>query len=331
MTSPFAPVQSFTPFPPAAGARILSFGGHQPGHVVTNDDLAAHVDTTDEWIRSRVGIISRRIAGPDESVTDMATVAGGKALAGSGLSPADIDLVIVATCSTEASIPNASAVVAHRLGIAAPGAYDLNAACAGFCYALANAADSIRAGTARHVLVIGAEKMSAWIDFTDRSTCIIFADGAGAAVVGPVADGEPPGVGPVVWGSAGELSQNITIADRNSSLHQEGQAVFRWATTAMHPIAAQACERAGVAVSDLAAFVPHQANLRIIEAIARKVGVPRERLADDIVYAGNTSSASIPLALSRMAERGDLKPGSPALLLGFGAGLCYAAQVITVP
>ena len=298
MTSPFAPVRSFTPFPPAAGARILSFGGHQPGHVVTNDDLAAQVDTNDEWIRSRVGVVSRRIAGPDESVTDMAFVAGGKALAGSGLSPADIDLVIVATCSTEASIPNVSAVVAHRLGIVAPGAYDLNAACAGFCYALANAADSIRAGTARHVLVIGAEKMSAWIDFTDRSTCIIFADGAGAAVVGPVADGEPPGIGPVVWGSAGDLSQNITIADRNSSLHQEGQAVFRWATTAMHPIAAQACERAGVAVSDLAAFVPHQANLRIIEAIARKLGVPRERVADDIVHSGNTSSASIPLALS---------------------------------
>src|SRR5208283_4852913 len=331
MTTPFAPVQSFTLFPPAAGARILSLGGHQPGHVVTNDDLAAQVDTSDDWIRSRVGIVSRRIAGPDESVADMAVVAGGKALASSGLSPADIDLVIVATCSAEASIPNVSAVVAHRLGIVTPGAYDLNAACAGFCYALANAADSIRAGTARHVLVIGAEKMSAWIDFTDRSTCIIFADGAGAAVVGPVADGEPPGIGPVVWGSAGELSRNITIADRNSSLHQEGQAVFRWATTAMHPIAAQACERAGVAVSDLSAFVPHQANLRIIESIARKVGVPRERLADDIVHAGNTSSASIPLALSRMAERGDLKPGSPALLLGFGAGLCYAAQVITVP
>ena len=222
-------------------------------------------------------------------------------------------------------------MVAGQLGIAAPGGHDLNAACAGFCYALANAADSIRAGTARHVLVIGAEKMSAWIDFTDRSTCIIFADGAGAAVVGPVADGEPPGIGPVVWGSAGDLSQNITIADRNSSLRQEGQAVFRWATTAMHPIAAQACERAGVAVSDLAAFVPHQANLRIIEAIARKLGVPRERVADDIVHSGNTSSASIPLALSRMTERGDLKPGSPALLLGFGAGLCYAAQVITVP
>ena len=231
---------SFTPFPPAPGARILSFGGYQPGNVVTNDDLAARVDTSDEWIRSRVGIVSRRFAGPEESVTDMAVEAGAKALAGSGLSPGDIDLVIVATCSTEALIPNVSAVVAHRLGIVAPGAYDLNAACAGFCYALANASDAVRAGTARHVLVIGSEKMTAWIDPTDRSTYIIFADGAGAAVVGPVADGEPPGIGPVAWGSAGDLAEKITIADRNSFLHQEGQAVFRWATTAMHPVAAGA-------------------------------------------------------------------------------------------
>jgi 3-oxoacyl-[acyl-carrier-protein] synthase-3 len=319
------------PFTPAAGARILSFGGYQPGNVITNDDLAARVETSDEWIRSRVGIVSRRFAGPDETVADMAFVAGGKALAGSGLSPTDIDLVIVATCSTESSIPNTSAVVAHRLGIVAPGAYDVNAACAGFCYALSNASDAIRAGTARHVLVIGSEKMTAWIDPDDRSTCIIFADGAGAAVVGPVADDEPPGIGPVVWGSAGDMAPRIGIPDRNSYMYQEGQAVFRWATTALHPIAAQACERAGVAVSDLTAFVPHQANLRIVEAIARRLGVPRENLADDIVHAGNTSSASIPLALARMAERGDLKPGAPALLLGFGAGMCYAAQVITVP
>jgi 3-oxoacyl-[acyl-carrier-protein] synthase III len=322
---------SFTAFPPAAGAKVLSFGGYQPGNVVTNDDLAARVETSDEWIRSRVGIVSRRFAGPDESVPDMAVVAGGKALAGSGLSPADIDLVIVATCSTEAPIPNASAVVAHRLGIVAPGAYDVNAACAGFVYAMANASDAVRAGTARHVLVIGAEKMTAWIDPDDRSTCIIFADGAGAVVVGPVADGEPAGIGPVVWGSAGDMAAKIAIPNRRSYMYQEGQAVFRWATTAMHPIAAQACERAGIAVSDLSAFVPHQANLRIIEAIARRLGVPRERVADDIVHAGNTSSASIPLALARLAERGDLKTGTSVLLLGFGAGMCYAAQVITVP
>jgi 3-oxoacyl-[acyl-carrier-protein] synthase III len=310
------------------GTKILAFGGYQPDNVVTNDDLAATVDTNDEWIRSRVGIISRRIAAPDETVADMATAAGGKALAASGLSPADVDLVIVATCSTEAPIPNASATVAHRLGIVAPGAYDLNAACAGFCYGLASASDAVKAGSARNVLVIGAEKMSAWIDWTDRSTCIIFADGAGAAVVGP---SDTPAIGPVAWGSAGDMAQRITIADRDSYLWQDGQAVFRWTTTSLHTVALQACERAGVKPDELSVFVPHQANLRIVEAIARKLGIPRERVADDIVHAGNTSSASIPLALSRMAERGDLQPGTPALLLGFGAGLCYAAQVITVP
>jgi 3-oxoacyl-[acyl-carrier-protein] synthase-3 len=313
-------------------ARILAFGGYQPANVVTNDDLARTVETSDEWIRSRVGIASRRIAGPDETVADLAVAAGGKALAASGLSPADIDLVIVATCTPEVQIPNVSASVAHRLGIVAPGAYDLNAACAGFCYALANASDSVRAGTARHVLVIGAEKLSQWIDWTDRSTCIIFADGAGAAVVGPVTDAaEQPGIGPVVWGSAGAMADHIRIADRNSFIAQEGQAVFRWATTELHPVALAACERAGVAPQDLAVFVPHQANLRIVESIARKLKAPQARVANDIIHAGNTSSASIPLALSRMIERDEVSSGEHALLLGFGAGLSYAAQVITVP
>ena len=315
-----------------AGARILSFGGYQPARVVTNDELAATVETSDEWIRSRVGIASRRIAGPDETVADMAVAAGGKALAASGLSPADIDLVIVATCTPEVQIPNTAATVARRLGIAAPGAYDLNAACAGFCYALASASDAVRAGTAAHVLVIGAEKLSQWVDWTDRSTAIIFADGAGAAVVGPVADpADGPGIGPVVWGSDGDMADKIYIKDRNSFIFQEGQAVFRWATTALAPVARKACEAAGVAPGELAAFVPHQANLRIIEAIARRLGAPQAKVADDIVTAGNTSSASIPLALSRMIERGELGSGAPALLIGFGAGICYAAQVIILP
>jgi 3-oxoacyl-[acyl-carrier-protein] synthase III len=315
----------------SAGARILAFGGYQPAKVVTNDDLAATVDTNDEWIRSRVGIASRRIAGPDETVADMAVAAGGKALAASGLSPEDIDLVIVATCTPEVQIPNTAATVARRLGIVAPGAYDMNAACAGFCYALASAADAVRTGTARNVLVIGSEKLSQWIDWTDRSTCIIFADGAGAAVVAPVADPAEAGIGPVVWGSAGDMADKIYIKDRNSFIFQEGQAVFRWATTALHPVALRACERAGVDPSELAAFVPHQANLRIVEAIARKLGAPQAVVADDIVTAGNTSSASIPLALSRMLERGEIPSGAPVLLLGFGAGICYAGQVITVP
>jgi len=313
------------------GTRILAFGGYQPDTVVTNDDLAKRVDTNDEWIRSRVGIASRRIAGPEESVEDMATAAGGKALAASGLSPADIDLVIVATCSTVLPMPSAAAMTAHRLGIKAPGAFDLNAACAGFCYALGTAADLIRGGSARSALVIGAEKMSDWVDWDDRSTCIIFADGAGAAVVTGAEAGEPDGVGPVVWGSAGELGHKIQVTGRTGAITQDGQAVFRWATTAMAPVALEACARAGVAPEDLSAFIPHQANLRIIEAIARRLGIPREKVADDIVHAGNTSSASIPLALSRMAEQGRLESGTPALLIGFGAGLSYGSQVITLP
>ena len=310
------------------GAKILAFGDYQPVRVVTNDDLAEVMDTNDEWIRSRVGIASRRIAAPGETVADMAAAAGGKALANSGLHAQDIDLVIVATCSAESPLPNVSATVAHRLDIVAPGAYDVNAACAGFAYALSNAGDAVRAGSARNVLVIGAEKMSAWVDQTDRSTAIIFADGAGAAVV---TGSEAPCIGPVVWGSSGADADKIKVDDRNSYLKQDGQGVFRWATTAMHSVALAACERAGVQPSELAAFVPHQANLRIIHAIARKLGAPNAVVAEDIVYAGNTSAASIPLALSHMIERGDVPSGQPALIIGFGAGLTYAAQVIQIP
>jgi 3-oxoacyl-[acyl-carrier-protein] synthase-3 len=312
----------------APAARILALGHYQPANIVTNDDIARKVDTNDEWIQSRVGIKQRRVAGPDESVVDMAVQAGGKAIAYGGLSPDEIDLVIVATCTQETQIPNASARVADRLGIVSPGAYDVNAACAGFCYALSSASDAIRAGSARNVLVVGSEKLSQWVDWTDRGTCVIFADGAGAALLGA---SETPGVGPVVWGSAGDLADKIYVKDRSTHLRQEGQSVFRWATTALAPIAKEACARAGIAPSELAAFVPHQANLRIIEAIARKLDAVNAVTADDIVTAGNTSAASIPLALSRLVERGDVPSGAPALLIGFGAGMTYAAQVIEIP
>lgn len=311
----------------APGARILALGHYQPDNVVTNDDLAKTMDTNDEWIQSRVGIKERRVASATESVEDMAVQAGGKALAASGLTPDEIDLVIVATCTLETQIPNAAAVVAHRLGIKSPGAFDVNAACAGFCYALATASAAVRGGAARNVLVVGSEKLSQWVDWTDRSTAVIFADGAGAAVVGPT---DTPGIGPVVWGSAGDKSEAISIADRTKFLAQEGQTVFRWAT-ALHPVALEACARAGVDPSELAAFVPHQANLRIIEAIARKLGADKAVIGRDIVTAGNTSAASIPLALSRMLERGEVRSGDLALILGFGAGLTYAGQVIEIP
>lgn len=313
------------------GARILALGGYQPARVLTNHELAKTVNTDDEWIRTRVGIASRRIAAPDETVADMAAAAGAKALASSGLTPDDIDLVIVATSTAETAIPNAAATVAARLGIPAPGAFDVNAACAGFAYALGAASSAVIAGTSRHVLVVGAEKYSQWIDWTDRSTCVIFADGAGAAVVGPAARGAAPGIGPVIWGSNGAMADKIRIDDRRSFYTQDGQAVFRWATTALPPVARRAIEAAGIAPGELAAFIPHQANLRIIESIARQIGAPQAKVATDIVESGNTSAASIPLALTAMISQGEIPSGVPVLLLGFGAGLCYAAQVITTP
>ena len=309
------------------GAAIRSFGEYQPAQVVTNADLEKRVDTSDEWIQSRVGIKERRIAGPEDTVASMAVAAGGKALAAGGLSPEDIDLVIVATCTPQDQIPNPAATVAARLGIVAPGAFDLNAACAGFCYALGVAADMVRGGSSRNVLVIGSEKLSDWVDWEDRSTCVIFADGAGAAVVSASEDNA---IGPVVWGSSGERADKIHLRD-HKYLWQEGQAVFRWTTTELYKTALEALERAGVAPEELTAFVPHQANLRIVESIAKKLGAPQALVARDIVTAGNTSSASVPLALSRMIGRGELPSGSTVLTLGFGAGLVYAAQVIRIP
>lgn len=322
--------------PPAAGARIRGLGSTQPERVVTNDDIAAAgVQTTDSWIRERVGIVARRFAGPDESLVDMATDAGSKAVADAGLAPADVDAVLVATCTMPSPIPNAAAQVAYRIGVTAAPAFDLNAACAGFCYGLSSAADMIRAGSARHVLVIGAEKLTDWVDPTDRSTCIIFADGAGAAVVGAATEGEDPGIGPVVAGSAGDLADTLFIADRESFIVQEGQAVFRWATTKIAPIALRAVELAGLTPEDIDVLVPHQANLRIVEAVAKRVRAAGGRadlvVADDIVRSGNTSSASIPLALDHMRAEGRVRSGDVALLVGFGAGLSYAGQVVVLP
>lgn len=317
------------------GARLLGLGSFQPDRVVTNDELAARVDTNDEWIRSRVGIESRRIADKDTLLVDMASDAGALAVKDSGLEPSEIGAVIVATCTMIDNIPNAAAQVAHRIGIPTPAAFDLNTACSGFAYGLAVAADLVRGGTVRHVLVIGAEKLSDWMDWDDRATCIIFADGAGAAVVGPAADAESVGVGPVAWGSAGDQSQTIRINPDTRALHQEGQAVFRWATTRVAPVALRAVELAGLTPADIDVLVPHQANLRIVEAVAKRLRAKGARddlrVADDIIHSGNTSSASIPLALDHMRTQGRLQSGDTMLLVGFGAGLSYAAQVVVCP
>jgi 3-oxoacyl-[acyl-carrier-protein] synthase-3 len=321
---------------PIAGARILGFGSRQPERIVTNADIAARgVQTTDEWIRTRVGIVERRLARTDESVVDMAVEAGAKALADAGLAPGDIDAVLVATCTMPTPIPNAAGQTADRIGVRGAPAFDINAACAGFCYALGTASDMIRAGSARYVLVIGAEKLSNWVDPMDRSTCIIFADGAGAAVVGPVHHDERPGIGPIAAGSSGELVDTIVIADRNSFIRQEGQEVYRWAITKIAPVALRALELAGLTAADVDVLVAHQANLRIVEAIAKCMRAAGARedmvVADDIVHSGNTSSASIPLALDHLRAEGRVRSGDLALLVGFGAGLSYAGQAVLLP
>ncbi|MFC1415270.1 beta-ketoacyl-ACP synthase III [Streptacidiphilus cavernicola] len=309
------------------GSRIVALGHYQPPKVLTNDDLAKLVDTDDEWIRTRVGIKTRHIA-EDETVADLAFRAAEKALATSGFDASSVDLVVVATCTAIDRSPNTAAQVAARLGIATPAVYDINTVCSGFSYALATADHAIRAGAATRALVIGAEKMSDVLDWTDRSTCVIFADGAGAAVVDAA---EEEGIGPVVWGSDPSKADAVRIDGWDPTITQQGQAVFRWATTQIAPLALQACEKAGITPAELEGFVPHQANLRIIDAIAAKIGAPNAVVARDVVDSGNTSAASIPLALSKLVERGELRSGAPVLLLGFGGGLAYAGQVIRCP
>ncbi|WP_394429050.1 beta-ketoacyl-ACP synthase III [Streptomyces sp. SGAir0957] len=313
------------------GSRIVGIGHYQPAGILTNEDLAGMVDTDDEWIRSRVGIRTRHIAGPDEPVDELAAHAAAKALAAAGLTADAIDLVVVATSTAVDRSPNMAARVAQRLGVPSPAALDLNVVCAGFTHALATADHTLRAGAATRALVIGADKMSAVTDWTDRSTCVLVGDGAGAVVIEPCADGEEPGIGPVLWGSVPEMGNAVRIEGEPARFSQEGQSVYRWATRQLPPLARQACEKAGLAPADLAAVVLHQANLRIIEPLAEKIGAVNAVVARDVVDSGNTSAASVPMALSKLIERGEVRSGAPALLFGFGGNLSYAGQVVRCP
>jgi 3-oxoacyl-(acyl-carrier-protein) synthase III len=313
----------------AQGARILGIGAYRPRRRVTNEELSQVMETSDEWIQSRVGIAERRWAAEDETLVEMAVAAGGKAIAASGLSPDEIDLVILASASLRAPIPGIGPQVGHRLGIPRAGAFDLNAGCAGFCYSLGVASDAIRAGDARNALVVGVERLTDVTDMSDRSTAVIFADGAGAAVVGA---SDEPGIGPVAWGSDGDQFNAIEIAAGSSTMTMAGQAVYRWATTKLTETLVQAMERAGVGPGDIDVFAPHQANLRIVESMTKKLGFGDDVVvARDIVQSGNTSAASIPLALSALLESGEAKSGDLALVLGYGAGLTFAGQVLVLP
>ncbi|MHC0432148.1 beta-ketoacyl-ACP synthase III [Streptomyces sp. O3] len=313
------------------GSRIVAVGHYQPAKVLTNAELAELVDTSDEWIRSRVGIRTRHVAGPDEPVDELAAHAAAKALASAGLNPEDVDLVVVATSTAIDRSPNMAARVAARLGIPSPAALDVNVVCAGFPHALATADHTLRAGAATRALVIGADKMTEVTDWTDRTTCVLTGDGAGAVVLEAVPDGEQPGVGPVLWGSVPGMGNAVRIEGTPPRFAQEGQSVYRWATTQLPALARQACEKASLAPQDLAAVVLHQANLRIIEPLAARIGATGAVVARDVVDSGNTSAASIPLALSKLVERGEVERGAPVLLFGFGGNLSYAGQVVRCP
>ncbi|MHA4773998.1 beta-ketoacyl-ACP synthase III [Streptomyces sp. MSC1_001] len=312
------------------GTRIAALGHYQPAKVLTNHDLAALVDTDDAWITSRVGIRTRHVAGPDEPVDELAAHAAGKALATAGLTADDIDLVLVATSTAIDRSPNTAARVAARLGMTSPATMDLNVVCAGFTHALATADHAVRAGGARRVLVVGADKMTDVTDWTDRTTCVLVGDGAGAAIV-EATESDTGAIGPVLWGSVPGMGHAVRIEGTPPRFAQEGQSVYRWATQQLPALARQACERSGIAPEDLAGVVLHQANLRIIEPLAAKIGAVNAIVARDVVDSGNTSAASIPLALAKLVERGELASGAPVLLFGFGGNLSYAGQVVRVP
>jgi 3-oxoacyl-[acyl-carrier-protein] synthase III len=326
--------------PAPAHPAILGVGAYRPARSVSNEEVSGPIDSSDEWIRTRSGIRNRFFAGAGESLGDMATAAAGKALGEAGVPPGEVSLVLTSTMSNVRQAPPLSAEVAFRIGTHGAGAMDTGAGCAGFCYALAAAADSVRAGSARYVVVVGVERMTDILDPTDRGTAFIFGDGAGAVVVGPA---EESGIGPVRWGSDGSqldaIAQPYSWADVRAdpsvaapTLRMAGQQVFRWAVTELAPVAKDAVERAGLTLEDIEVFIPHQANIRITDALVKGIGLSeRVVVAREIERTGNTSSASIPLAMEQLLSSGQARSGQRALLIGFGSGLLYAAQVVRLP
>ncbi|MFP7833170.1 beta-ketoacyl-ACP synthase III [Marisediminicola sp. LYQ134] len=319
--------------------RIYSYGAARGDVVVDNAALIGPIDSSDEWIQQRTGIITRTRASAEVSATDLATDAALEAIEKSGIEASAIDLVIVATISNVRQTPSMAAVVADRVGANPAAAYDTNAACAGFSYAVTQADALIRSGAAHNALVIGAEKLSDIVDPTDRSISFLLADGAGAVVIGP---SDSPGIAAPVWGSDGSkadaVGMNATLTEFRDgeaewpTLRQEGQTVFRWAVWDMAKVAARALEAAGITADDLAAFIPHQANMRIIDEFAKQLGLPESvMIARDIATTGNTSAASIPLATHRLLDEHPELSGGLALQIGFGAGLVFGAQVIVLP
>lgn len=318
---------------------MLGIGTFRPPRVVANTELLPATGHTDEWVRRRTGIRARRHAGPGDTIAAMAVHAAGQALTAAAVAAEDVDMVLVASMSDVRQSPAAAPEIAYLCGAVRAAALDIDAACAGFSYGLGLADAMVRSGAARHVLLVGVERMSDIVSPHD-TTGLLFGDGAGAAVIGPGAD---MGIGPTVWGAdgsrrhlIGHASSWVEYRDRPElawpTMAMAGREVFRWAVDAVPDIGRRAVEAAGLTLAEIDALVPHQANLRIIERVAEQLDLkPGTPVADDIVRSGNTSAASIPLALAGLREQGHLAPGSWALLIGFGAGLAYAAQVIRNP
>ncbi|MFS0714666.1 beta-ketoacyl-ACP synthase III [Microbacterium sp. 2P01SA-2] len=322
-----------------AHTRIYAYGAARGENAVPNDDLVGPIDSSDEWIRQRTGIVTRVRADKDTTVIDLAADAVAEAIQRSGVPADQVDAVIVSTISNPKQTPSVSAIVADRVGANPAAAYDVNAACAGFSYGVTQADALVRAGAARYVAVVGAEKLSDIVDPTDRTISFLLGDGAGAAIIGP---SDTPGIGPTVWGSDGSkadaVGMNHTLVDFRDgtapwpTLRQEGPTVFRWAVWEMVKVARRAIEEAGIQAGDLAAFIPHQANMRIIDEFAKQLGLPETvAIGRDIETTGNTSAASIPLATHRLLEENPELSGGLALQIGFGAGLVFGAQVVVLP
>lgn len=324
---------------PVAFSKIYSIGAARGDLTVTNDDIAGPINSSDEWITQRTGIITRKRASKNRSLMDMALEASNEAIKKAGISPNEIEAVIFSTITHPYQTPSAAALLAELIGANPAPAFDISAACAGYCYGIAQADALVRSGTAKYVLVVGGEKLSDFIDPTDRSISFLLGDGAGAAIVGP---SDTAGISKSVWGSDGSKWEAVgmtgSLLDFRDgtaawpTLVQEGQTVFRWAVWEMVKVAKQALEVAGVKADELNAIVMHQANERIIDEMAKQLGVPEHVVvAKDIKTTGNTSAASIPLAMHALLEQGQISSGDLALQIGFGAGLAFGAQVVVVP
>lgn len=320
-------------------AAITGWGAYVPEQVLSNQDLERMVDTSDEWIVTRTGIRERRIASPAETTLQMATIAARRAVAIAGIDPLQLDLIVFATVTPDLLMPATASLLQAELGATRAGAFDLAAACSGFVYGLTVGAQFIATDAADTVLVVGADALTRWVDFTDRSTCVLFGDGAGAVVLQATTAEE--GVLSSVLGSDGTgamhlyldgfrelLSANGTLPSKRPYMRMQGSEVFRFSVRVMGEAAIEAIARAGLRLDDIDLLIPHQANLRIIDAAAKRLGLPAEKVWVNLDRFGNTSAASVPICLAEAADAGALRPGMNLVLVAFGAGLSWAASVV---